>query len=462
MEVPKAVTLNIKNFAAHASINGAIQDDFPFSGPLTKELSKEYGELLVLATSKNRITRFANGTYIFVPRLGHWTHIRSQNAMKYVAEIMDLKYVSVNFDVATDPYVSFLENIARPCNLFPKSVCMGTWRLAISMASNFMKLNPVSGIAGDYKPRDPMFNSRISGMTINPLSIRIIPRMYLLGEVSRAEQVLSNVLTPEQLKVLMWVIGNGLIDPIDRPKTVYLYGNGGDGKSVTINTIINNLPGCVFPLSTDYVGSNKSMKDVDITQCLSARFITHGDVELNNGKINSTFWKVITGGDTIRVAGGQGKLKCTGIFASNQIWFLPWFSRKEWFTRRSIVLTMNKPPKDADPPPESYSEHEIYNFIMNCLAIRMQYDTAPITLSMAFVTMFGSGVGYATVGVELDEDSNDMECLVATWYVTLSSGMDKDTLLRCIYTMNPDLLLYDGSDPVALRGIKPSPLQGCE
>ncbi|KAG1565022.1 hypothetical protein G6F47_013906 [Rhizopus delemar] len=76
--------------------------------------------------------------------------------------------------------------------------------------------------------------------------------------------------------------------------------------------------------------------------------------------------------------------------------------------------------------------------------------------------MFGSGVGYATVGVELDENSNDMECLVATWYVTLSSGMDKDTLLSCIYTMNPDLLLYDGSEPIALRGIKPGPLQGCE
>jgi hypothetical protein len=328
------------------------------------------------------------------------------------------------------------------------------------MGSNMIKFNPVTGVAGEYRPRDAFFNSRISGMTINPLSLRIIPSMYLLGIESKAEEVLSNVLTDEQLRVLMWIIGNGLLDPVDRPRAVYLYGNGGDGKSVTINTIINNLPGCVYPLSTDYIGSNKQMKDIDLTQCLSARFITHGDVELNNGKINSTFWKSITGGDTVRVAGGQGKIKCTGIFASNQLWFLPYFSRKEWFTRRSVVLVMNKPPKGVQPPPESYSESEIYHFIMNCVATRLKTNHPPITLKMAFITMFGTGVGYATAGIELDESANHMQCMVATWYVALSSSTDKDVLLNCIYTMNPDLLLYEDGEPVAIRGIKPGPLPG--
>lgn len=460
MDRSKAVILNVRNFRNHSSILGAIEDDFPFCGALTKELDKEYSELLILATTKNRVATYANGTYIYVPRMGYWTHIRSQNAMKYIAELMELKYVSVNFDIAADPYVSFLESIAKPCNLFPRSICIGTWRLAISLGSTFMKLNAISGVAGNYSPREPFFNSRISGMTINPISIRIIPNMYLLDTKSKAEEILGNVLTEEQLRVLMWVIGNGLIDPVDRPKSVYLYGNGGDGKSVTINTIINNLPGCVFPLSTDYVGNDKPMKESDVSQALSARFITHGDVELKNGKINSTFWKTITGGDTIRVSGGQGKLKCTGIFASNQIWFNPSFSKKEWFTRRTIVLVMNKPPKGVEPPPESYTEEEIYRFIMNCVATRLQYDTPPITLKMALITMFGSAIGYATVGIELDENANIMQCIVATWYISLSSGTDKDTMLGCIYTMNPDLLWIEDGIPIALRGIRPAALPG--
>lgn len=126
--------------------------------------------------------------------------------------------------------------------------------------------------------------------------------------MSTAEISLSNVMSDENLRLLKWIIGNGLIDPVDKPKAVYMFGNGGEGKSCTINTILANLPGAVHPLSKDYVGSPLSISQEDLGHAMSSRFISYGDVVLRNSRINAAFWKMITGGDTVRVC--QGRVDC--------------------------------------------------------------------------------------------------------------------------------------------------------
>ncbi|KAL9543371.1 hypothetical protein MBANPS3_008150 [Mucor bainieri] len=105
--------------------------------------------------------------------------------------------------------------------------------------------------------------------------------------------------------------------------TIDQHGRGGNGKTVAINTLISNLKGVVASLSKDYVGSSSSLSTTDMYNLLSSRFATYGDVALSNGKINQQFWKMLSGGDTIKLPSGEGRLNCTGVFAGNSLWLNP-------------------------------------------------------------------------------------------------------------------------------------------
>ena len=151
---------------------------------------------------------------------------------------------------------------------------------------------------------------RSTGLCISPIRISTMSLKVSSFKPSRGELSLANVMSPQDLRLIKWVIGNALLDPVDRPRALYLYGAGGEGKSATINTLLAHLPGAVHPLSKDYVRSNHSMSTDDLTAAMSSRFISYGDVVLTKSKINTSFWKTITGGDTIKVVGGQGRVVC--------------------------------------------------------------------------------------------------------------------------------------------------------
>ena len=142
-------------------------------------------------------------------------------------------------------------------------------------------------------------------------------------------------------------------------------------ESATINTLLAHLPGAVHPLSKDYVGSNHSMSTKDLTAAISSRLISYRDVVLTKSKINTSFWKTITGGDTIKVAGGQGRVVCTAMFASNYPWYPSSSLTRKWFSRGTVVIPLTAPPAGFEPPPESFGDPEIHDFVMNCVYERM-------------------------------------------------------------------------------------------
>lgn len=226
-----------------------------------------------------------------------------------------------------------------------------------------------------------------------------------------------------------------MLDPVEKPRILFMHGSGGDGKSATINTILSNLKGVCSSLSKDYVGSHTSMSVSDLDKVVMSRIVTYGDVTLKNGSINNQFWKLLTGGDVVNLPTGEGKLNCTGIFASNNLWMIPSWGTKTWFTRRSIVLSMKRVAKGLAPPPETYTEVECLRFVSNCIRSRIQFDYPPLDLRTVFLTMFGYGISQSTRGVKEDPDCSPFESISATWAVSLSSMVAYDRLVEAIESM---------------------------
>lgn len=437
-----------RSLITHDRLASARVDDFPVSGPLVKDLSDAYHKVRSMALTDGEIAIYSNGAYVFVNSVGYWVYMRSSVALRHIADKLGLEKVTVNFAVATMPYVVYAESVAKSCAQIPPSVCYSTWRLRVSMRGSTMIFEPISSLV-QYARGFPA-SLRITGLCVCPIQIRTIPTRLDRYEISRAEQVLGNVLTPPQLRVLMWVIGNGLVDPVDRPRVVYLYGGGGDGKSVTINTLIANLRGCISPLSKDYAGREIPMSEDDLDRALSSRFVTYGDVSLKDNKINSAFWKLITGGDTIQTSTGQGRILCTAIMASNNIWYPGSAMLRTWFTRRTVALVMNSPPLGCAPPPVDYNDEDVYWFTINCIRERLRSDTMPVTLEMAFITIFGRKVAVATRSIIITQSTSPFGCMAGTHAVSLASGIPYERLVSLFESMSTSLITeYSGIKAIA-------------
>jgi len=450
--------LRLTQLRDHPLRKGFKVDDFPHRGPIVNELSEEYTIVRRMALEDRRIVKYMNGVYMFVPPCGSWLHVRSVESAKYLASAVGLDNVSVNFMTATEMYSAFAEKVAPSCGTVPRSVCIGTWRLHVTLEDSSapeagIKMAPVFMITG--RPSVNEVAKRVTGLCISPIRIGVLTQRVRKFSPSAAEKSLSNVMTSDNLRLLRWVIGNGLIDPVDKPKAVYMFGNGGEGKSCTINTILANLPGAVYPLSKDYVGSNLTISQEDLTHAMSVRFISYGDVVLKKSKINAAFWKMITGGDTMRVSSGQGRLSCTALFASNNLWYPISALLKKWFVRRTIVILLHAPSADDPPPPNSFSDLEIHDFVTNCIYERLRTPFVPCTIQSSLLTIFGYKISVATRGITLGNKTSELGSISATWAVSIAGEVEYELLTELVECMSNSLVSeYHGVK--YLKGIETS------
>ena len=217
--------LKLSQLRDHPSRPGSKLDDFPNAGPIVNELSSEYTLVRRMALEDRRIVRHRNGVYVFVPPCGSWLHMRSPESARYIANVVGMENVTVNYMVAADMYLSFAEKVAPSCGRIPRSVCIGSWRLQVSLEdenkpNKGIRMIPVFMITGAPSVRETA--KRATGLCISPIRIGVLTQHVRSFEQSAAETSLLNVMSKENLRLLKWIIGNGLIDPVDKPKAVYM------------------------------------------------------------------------------------------------------------------------------------------------------------------------------------------------------------------------------------------------
>jgi hypothetical protein len=416
-------------------------DNHPTSGPYSELLAPPYAKIVDLVVNKGMIAKYQQSTYIFVPSSGQWCLIRSSEGGRHLCETIGIDKVPVNFLAAAEPFVALAEGIAQAAGNIIPSICVGTFRLSPLVEGTDMRYRQVT----DILLRSNGFGEhmdRMSAFCHKTVTIRMCPRSMSLTKVSLAERILRRTMKQNDINVLKWCVGNALMDPVGPQRILYLYGLGGDGKTVAINTVLANLPGCSGPLTKDYMGKeNLGVSDTDMQTLLRSRLVTFGDCMLQDGyKVNTEFIKRLTSGDVVSTATVSGRVQCAGIFGSNLIWHPSKPMMEKWFTRRMIAIHFAPITAMLEPAPSQYSEKDSAEFIHSCVTCRMLFDEAPITMRTALLTLFGSKARRFTRGIIDKPSATVFECAMATHLISSASRIEYEKLVGLICTFGRSLV----------------------
>lgn len=409
---------------------------------------------------------YLGATYIFVPNLLRWVYSRSIEGTKYIASCLEMDLVSVNFGLAVAPFLTFIDQRSPtlPPLTYP-SACISCWRLGFVVKQNeevtedtpgehyieaWIMLRVASSIVGDIG-----FDGRASSFSLCPIESGLIPMMITWKKTDTIEGFLRNVFSEVDLRALMWNLGNALVDPVNDPRIIYLYGAGGEGKTTTIGIIYDVLRGAVGSFSRDYLGGQSQMTEEDKLAAMSNRLMVFGDAQIKDSKINEPFWKLVTGKDVITVQGTTGSMRTVCIFAGNNLWYGNSSKHHKWFVRRTFVYKLGSPSPNSQPPPESFSDVERMNFISRCLYLRLTRKSPIVSLPSVFLTIFGYRVAVATRGIEFKADATELECLSGTQSVVIASMIKYEKLIELVRSVSSSLVGSISEEVSYIRGIRP-------
>lgn len=447
-----------------------MRDGFPYSGALVDLLTGEDNIIINRILRTRRATRHRGASsFIYVPNSGCWCHARSAASIKYISGVLEHKNVSVNYHGSSLPYRDMIDRYAQHVSDVPRSICIGTYRLNFRILEYKTIFSTVHGVL----PLQPSESDDItdpiefitSGFCFMPLYLQIIPASLPNDTMSVAERILSVTIDRMSLDVFMWCIRNSLQDPVMTPRLLFLYGDGGEGKSVALSTITSNLPGIVGILTQDYIGRRITrIEETDMGRMMSSRFVCYGDVCLNERKqINESFMTIMSGNDSVSTTTMTGKLQCAGLFAMNTLWNPYKSITKAWFARRVVCITVKAAPKGLKKSTKSFTDDEILCFVHQCLLIYNRSSCIPMTSKMALRSLFGDRTGSYCRGVFFDDNASYMMSLIATYSISNISGLGMHKLLLLIRQMCPTLLREPDDDyeldiqknwyAIAIRGL---------
>lgn len=410
-----------------------IIDNHPLTGVMSKFLTSDQ-EKLIQMCREGFIVNYDYMYYVCVNYLGMWYPLMSELGSKCVADYLDV-VVPVNYEKAIMCYLPLLQYAAPMVSIEVKSVCISSWRLAVTCDDNEVTYKVVTDVVKMHCD----FSHRLNALVMRPLFCNYIPSRVRLDHPCKVTEFLSHVYNEHELELIEWTVGHGLLDPAVGSHILFITGRlGGEGKSRTINLLSKVLHGTISPLSRDYM-SEGSPNAIDKAALVHHRFVTYGECKVNQkSQINEGFVKNYFGGDIIRLEGSAAKVTAVGLFASNKLWFST--QMQPWRLRRIYTIMLGseyKGPRDNLEP----SNLDRIRYISRCIRTRLKYDRPPFRARDFIINMFGTGCTSASRGVVFDDKASDFDCMIATTSLSLVGLVPVDELIRCAKSMSPELVV---------------------
>jgi hypothetical protein len=387
------------------------------------------------------MSTYMGDLYLLIPMVGYWMHCASNESLIVMSQKGGMENVTVNYCKALAPYIACLRSeCTSVANVIP-SVCMGRERLEPMLSGDFIQYKRIGKVINGNVVHVPGIS--ISAFCIRPLWTNIYATSVDVSKPGVIVKAMNNILCDSQLELLLWFIGNALLDPVKKHKVLYLYGRaGGEGKSSLISIVTRALLGCVSALPRDYISGLYKKIDVDDVHVLvNNRILTWGDVVLKQGKVNESFYKMIGSNDRVSTNGVDLTISSSVLAASNHMWYPNKGCSREWFTRRTLAIIMENPLLEYPYIPVELTDAHRIRFVSHCLKVRLANEHPPVGVVACMYIILGSRSSPALRGIILNEDANVVERLTALVSISVSSQVPVDDILRLVVSVNPSLLI---------------------
>lgn len=217
-----------------------------------------------------------------------WDNLASSAAVVCISLAMGVKDATVNYTDAFVPYASFISKLCnvQPARFPPLRACFRTMRLAITLDKEFKSL--VFGLCESLLGHSDQstLHPTILSLPYQPLATDIVSRRFTFP----GKCTVMNFMSPyfpdlRDMMTVMWVVGNSLLDPTFRPRTVMLAGPGDSGKSTVLNIINRGLKECVTMIPDSSLTTTKEGVSHDVAcAVVSSRMVREGSTPLSGGE----------------------------------------------------------------------------------------------------------------------------------------------------------------------------------
>ncbi len=421
---------------------------------------ERYRALDELLHQKGLLCNVEGNQFVFVDSSNSWCNLASPAAMARINALMEITNATVNFGISLTPYI---DHILKRCDsnisgIVPTSVCVGSSRLEVDLESEpgTIIFQPCRTLVPHKRQRVP---TEVYSLCYMPIATHILPTSYtfpglctLLGFVAQLFPDLRDLVT------LMWHVGNCLIDPSDNPKSLFLCGPGGSGKSTALRAIYNSLQRCCGTLPDGSLTSNLRQMSPDVAEVVtSCRMAVCYDVDLEKEPLNMAIFKNISGSDYIRTKHVTCKSNCSLTMAANGIVDIDKQEvyKTDAIMRRVVCVYMDVAasfiPKERMPN----KPDDKLDFACACMHIRLKYDHMPVSPSNVILTLCSSKYEVVMEMLcETEEALTKVECEEVLSIVSYAIGVTRnEVLFKAKLISVPAVFEMDGA--TYIRGIKP-------
>lgn len=409
-----------------------------------------------------------NGTkLVYIVPLNCWDNLASSVAQVNITHVADITNATVQYDKSFEPYRVFVSKYCNSVNaiLPPPSVNIGTRRLEVSLdgSGNVLTLINCRRLVELPVERTKELDI-VSSICYQPLAYTSYPEKYIAstpgGMTSHIAPLFHDL---RDLISVMWLVGNSLVDPVARARTVLLAGEGATGKSRVLLCIQECCEGSTSTVRVG--GMTSTRKDVTaeiMSMAASSRFMFAYDVNLETGKLDLDIVKNVTGGDMINVGGNTARSQCSVFMGTNGV---PNASDEEIYRSDAIMRRMVMIPMMTDAfaiglEHAPVDEGSKLDFVCSCIHTRLTYSEVPISPRALVLTITMDMYPYVRDELWFYEDDVPHVDATEVEYRTVSSilagALDKSessVIYTCGLISRLGLFTYNGE--TYIRGVLP-------
>lgn len=339
-----------------------------------------------------------DATYVYCPDNSYWLPLRSPEGTKYLLSTLGITNVTVNYSVAADPYIKIIEDNALTVHVPPNTVCIGRSRFKFTVSNNSISLKPQI-VLGKFDDNVDLILPSTRTFSTRPISTPAIIINANIDKTTIIEDHLNSLLGKEVTALVMWNIGNSLIDGNTTYKTLMFQSKGGTGKSTVLTKLSWIVGDTSTTMSGNHLGSERAIPNTEIGLYTGKRFLFCGDVSLNEGKINEQSFKLLTSGDLVNYNDTSIKLSLTLFLASNDMVSSSSKYRESWFTRRMVIIPFVKRLVSSKVLRNNYEETDRLAFLLKCVARRSTNREMPVGPAVTAYTIWRKMASIITKGM---------------------------------------------------------------
>lgn len=421
---------------------------------------KRYDKVDKWLYKQGLMCRCQGGQYVFVDTDNSWCNLASHEAMSRIVTLAGMDNVSISQDRAMRQFNNYIikrcdSRVSKPV---PLSVCIGTRRLEIDIESQpgTMKFFDCRPLLDDI-PRTAA--AVVRTVCIMPVSTDVYPQEYTFpGQAFVLNYVMDLFADPRDAVTLFWHVGNCILDPISRPKSVMLVGPGGTGKSTLLRQLISCLGTCVSTIPDGSLTSKLKSMPPDVAEAIvGSRMVVCFDVDLEKGDLNMNTFKNISGSDYIRVGHITAISNCSLTLATNGVVDIdkePEYN-SDAIMRRVIAIRMVTNAMTIPPVIVPEDSTVRLDFVCACLYIRLCYDSIPVAPMTVLTTLCASKIGMVLDKVyETLEPINEIQGNGVLVIISVTLGITCLQVAQKVALISPGAVVnLGGSDYI--KGLKP-------